>query len=193
LGLAMVRAIMERHGGKVAAHSRPMGGAAFSLWFPRSDGADAGRDPGPRAPLDPSPTNEPVAGPQGVLLVDGDQLVLATVREMLLRDGHEVLVAESGEAALALLRGGSSPFGVVISDWHMPGLDGPAIAAEAKLLDSRTATILLSGKIASGGTADVQFPACVDGLLGKPVWRSELRRALDRTRQSPQRRIHSTL
>jgi len=37
LGLAMVYALAQRHGGRVGLESTPGPGATFSIWFPRAD------------------------------------------------------------------------------------------------------------------------------------------------------------
>jgi signal transduction histidine kinase len=36
LGLSIVKAIVERHGGRIDASNAADGGAAFDLWLPRS-------------------------------------------------------------------------------------------------------------------------------------------------------------
>ncbi|MDB5752992.1 MAG: hypothetical protein JWP65_3413 [Ramlibacter sp.] len=179
LGLAMVRAIVERHGGKVAAQVRPTGGASFSIWLPHA--ADRNMAPASTPVIAAPPPAAPVLRTQRILLVDDDALVTAILREMLLRDGHEVLTADSAEAGLVLLRDSPSPFDTVISDWHLPGLDGTTVMRQAKLQDSRTTTVLMSGKLGkfgAGASPAGDLPAGVDRLLGKPVSRNELRTLL---------------
>jgi signal transduction histidine kinase len=37
LGLSIVRAIIERHGGTISASNGPNGGARFEMWFPAAE------------------------------------------------------------------------------------------------------------------------------------------------------------
>ena len=57
-----------------------------------------------------------------ILVVDDDQLLAETVQEALRNEGHEVLVALDGEAALRLAR--QRPPDLVVLDVLMPGMDG---------------------------------------------------------------------
>lgn len=58
-----------------------------------------------------------------VLVVDDEPDVRLVARVVLTSGGHEVLEAESGEAALALLERGPTP-DVILVDLRMPGIDG---------------------------------------------------------------------
>jgi two-component system, cell cycle response regulator len=57
-----------------------------------------------------------------ILLVEDDRVVQLATRRKLERAGHHVAVANDGMEALAILR--QSPPEVILSDWHMPGMDG---------------------------------------------------------------------
>jgi two-component system response regulator HydG len=60
--------------------------------------------------------------PQRVLIVDDDPLIRRSLAEALGEDGFEVVVADDGARALALVA--SSPPDVVLSDVRMPNMDG---------------------------------------------------------------------
>jgi CheY-like chemotaxis protein len=57
-----------------------------------------------------------------ILIVDDDSAVQATVRLLLERAGHRVVVAGDGCAGLEILQAGD--FELLLLDIHMPGMDG---------------------------------------------------------------------
>jgi CheY-like chemotaxis protein len=57
-----------------------------------------------------------------ILIVDDDSAVQATIRLLLERAGHSVVVANDGHKGLATLEGGN--FDLVFLDVFMPGIDG---------------------------------------------------------------------
>jgi PAS domain S-box-containing protein len=62
-------------------------------------------------------------GPKKVLAVDDSEPFLALLSAEIRGDGYEVVLATSGEAALALLE--LQPFDCILLDLMMPGLSGP--------------------------------------------------------------------
>jgi adenylate cyclase len=78
------------------------------------------------------PTSGPSPRLPRVLLVDDDPIVLRALRRLLLssRPGWEIDMAESAEAALTLLEG--KTYDVVVTDLHMPVLDGLTLLARLK-------------------------------------------------------------
>jgi two-component system NtrC family sensor kinase len=63
-----------------------------------------------------------MAQPRNVLVVDDEQQIRTALNRTLSQAGYAVAVASSGEEALALLE--RTPVQLVISDHHMPGLEG---------------------------------------------------------------------
>ena len=78
-----------------------------------------------------------------VLCVDDDASVLAALRR-LLRGRFDVVLANGATEGLARLRD-AGPFAVVMSDLNMPGIDGHAFLAEARLIAPRTVGVLMTG------------------------------------------------
>jgi len=60
--------------------------------------------------------------PPRILIVDDDPGQRSLLDSFLRSQGFEIMVADSGERALELLRG--EPFAMMISDVRMPGLSG---------------------------------------------------------------------
>jgi DNA-binding response OmpR family regulator len=60
--------------------------------------------------------------PCRVLIVDDDNLIISSVSSLLERSGYEVCSARSGEHAMRALN--ATNCDIVITDWHMPDMDG---------------------------------------------------------------------
>lgn len=60
-----------------------------------------------------------------IIVVDDDPTALLIISEMTKSLGFDTLCAESGEACLELLKDHS--ISLVLSDWEMPGMDGPTL------------------------------------------------------------------
>lgn len=82
-----------------------------------------------------------------VLLIDDSPLQLR-VREAVLRDaGLQVVIATSGESALALLRTPNvgESVGVVVTDHMMPGLGGPEFVRRLRSSKAGMPVIVITG------------------------------------------------
>jgi two-component system, cell cycle response regulator len=66
-----------------------------------------------------------------VLVVDDDEIVRAQLKRMLEAARYEVQVAACGEEALQILD--SSQCQIVLTDWQMPGMDGPDLCRKVRL------------------------------------------------------------
>ena len=129
LGLSIVKNLVELHGGEVWARSPgPDQGAVFSVRLPRAGRAQAGDDDGDAVPDDGMP--EPDLSGLSVLLVDDHADVLEAHARLLAGRGAAVATAESGEAALALLR--QRRFDVLLSDLGMPGMGGDELMRQVR-------------------------------------------------------------
>ncbi|WP_027187775.1 response regulator [Desulfovibrio cuneatus] len=115
-----------------------------------------------------------------LLLVD-DEAGIRTVLGLLLQDmGYAVTLAESGEAALAML-GAVNP-DIVITDIKMPGMDGLALLQAIKQTLPQTEVIMLTGH----GDMELAVTSLRLGagdFLTKPVAENALEVALQRARQ----------
>ena len=77
-----------------------------------------------------------------VLVADDESTTRLVVRAAVQRLGHECLVAEDGDRAWSLLQ--TSAVDVLVTDWMMPGLDGPELCRRirARPTDRYTYVIL---------------------------------------------------
>jgi len=109
-----------------------------------------------------------------ILAVEDDPIARAVLDASLRSLGHEVVHAQDGEAAWAILQ--KQPLRLVVCDWLMPTMDGLELC---RLIRDRTAEyvyfILLSNQSASGEDQDAALAAGVDDFLNKPVNPRELK------------------
>ncbi len=76
-----------------------------------------------------------------VLIVDDDDLIRARIASLLGPAGYDVDAADSGEEALTML--GKRHYHIVVTDWEMPGIDGPALCRAVRLKDGEQYTYIL--------------------------------------------------
>jgi PAS domain S-box-containing protein len=111
-----------------------------------------------------------------ILLAEDNPINAMLTRELLRRRGHQVSEVASGEAAVAAVR--REHFDLVLTDIHMPGLDGveatKQIRAEEKTMGrARTPIVALTADALETGMRACQ-EAGMDGFLTKPIDPAEL-------------------
>jgi len=137
LGLALVKGLVELHGGSVEAESAGLGrGSEFTVRLPLDRTA-----PGARAPAEPTAARMR----RRVLVIEDNADAAETLRDLLALDGHEVEVAGNGPDGLARAREFHPD--VVLCDIGLPGMDGYEVArafrADEALRETRL--VALSG------------------------------------------------
>ena len=128
VGLALVRHLVELHGGSVFLESAGPGhGSTFVLELPLGDAS------APVRPVVPDRAANPGAlhGVR-ILLVDDDPAVVQPVAEALAHAGGDVRGCESADAALDVLAAWQPD--VIVSDVQMPGDDGYAFVRAVRAL-----------------------------------------------------------
>jgi signal transduction histidine kinase/CheY-like chemotaxis protein len=137
LGLAIVRNLVELHGGSVGAHSDGEGrGSVFTVKLPAAPGLAAPADAIPSiAPALPVVTAPGALRGLCVLLVDDDAAARELFRTVLEHAGATVTAASSAAEAVAALR--RQPHDVIVSDIEMPDVDGYSLVHEALAIAER--------------------------------------------------------
>ena len=79
-----------------------------------------------------------------ILLADDDQSTRDLVRRALEADGHAVTIAQDGNEALEKVQAGGR-IDVLLTDVHMPGIDGIELAAKAIASTPELRVLLMSG------------------------------------------------
>ena len=110
------------------------------------------------------------AGGAQFLVVDDDELV-ANMVGIMLRDVGEVMVAESGEAAQAML--GDRDWDAILVDVELPGMGGLEFVEIARAARPATGIVVLSSH-GEDAYAEVARRASADDYLIKPIGPAEL-------------------
>lgn len=161
IGLALVKQLVEAHGGRIQAHSDGIGrGARFSVWLPLYQGD--------QRPADVPPAEEQTIAGLRVLLVDDSPDIVETLRMLLEEEGVLVTATTSSQNGLGLVQ--SQDFDVILSDIGMPEMDGHEFLRRVRMGDRNVATpaVALSGY---GTRLDIDkaLAAGFDRHLNKPV------------------------
>jgi signal transduction histidine kinase len=177
VGLAVVKGLIEMHGGEVQAYSEGIGkGAEFTLRLPMDTAmAETGMEEEDFAPAaaEASPPN----GHRRILVVEDNPDAAATLRDYLELSGHEVALASSGTDGVEAARVFHPE--VVLCDLGLPGMDGFQVAAALRR-DPSTSSAKLIAVTGYGGDEDRRRSkeAGFDMHLTKPVDPAQLRRLL---------------
>lgn len=184
IGLALVRHLMEAHGGFVRAASQgEERGATFSVCFPISAVRPWRGEIAENAPLAReerwSETNQNTSAPLlsglHILVVDDESDARSLVRLALTRHGASVEVAESAATALEQIkqnRALETPFDVLVSDVGMPGEDGYSLIHRVRASEERDGGFLPAVALTAYANHKDRMNALLAGFqvhIAKPV------------------------
>jgi len=123
-----------------------------------------------------APAVQPQRIGRKILLIEDNPINAMLSRELLRRRGFDVKDVISGEAALALLV--LERFDVILTDLHMPGLDGfetTRLLREQEMAEGRERTpVVALTADANQGIREACQEAGMDGFLTKPIDPAEL-------------------
>jgi two-component system sensor histidine kinase EvgS len=170
LGLAIVKRLVERMQGTIAVESEPGEGTSIhvSLPFELSGSLDRSK----HAPGHPKPS--PRAGSGIILLVEDDPASLKSIREMLRRLGHLVVLARNGQEGLDVME--HVLFDLILLDIRLPGMDGKEVTRRIRACPEPVCTtpIIALTAYAMAGDKEAFLEAGMDDYLPKPVQRADL-------------------
>jgi PAS domain S-box-containing protein len=162
IGLSVVRALVEMHGGRVAAESPGPGlGSRFHVWLPRAHDR-----PAPIAVRAPAAARG--SAPKRVLIVDDNQDAAETLAMVVQFHGHEIRVASDGPSALVAAREHQPD--IVFLDIGMPGMSGYDVATQMRALPGWDDRLLVA--LTGWGTQEDRAKSLAAGFdvhLTKPV------------------------
>lgn len=172
LGLSISKGIIEAMDGRIGVESKLGEGSVFWAEFtlPVSDAA-------PNAPAAPVELdNIPI------LIVDDLEVNRRILLEQFANWGAAPIAAESGERALQLLREAAeaeAPIPLVVTDFHMPEMDGLALLQRIRSEDRiKDAKVIVLASVDDKETAEAFKALGAAAYLQKPARSAELRMAL---------------
>jgi two-component system CheB/CheR fusion protein len=133
LGLAMVRGLVELHGGRVDIASKGAGRGTEVIVALPLETAPEKRAPSPDAA---------VINARRILVIEDNQDAADTLRDALALNGHQVQVAYDGQTGLAMAK--TLRPEVVICDIGLPGMSGYAVATAFRAEEKLRGTYLVA-------------------------------------------------
>jgi PAS domain S-box-containing protein len=176
LGLAVVHAIVKRHGGKILVRSEVGKGSVFEVFIPVAES---------NLKRETAPSEDLTKGSERILLVDDEPEIAKLEARMLEQLGYRVIAKTSPREALDLFSAQPDRFDLVITDYTMPRMLGTELAKECKQIRAEIPVIICTG---NSEWLTQQEPDQINGIaLGmKPLNQKQLamlvRDVLDKVR-----------
>lgn len=165
LGLATVYGIVKQSDGYIEVHSELGAGAVFKIYLPQVDEpVEVERRSVGAAPV--------MHGHETVLLVEDEEALRKLTRNILELLGYKVLEASNGAEACEISARHGEAIHLLLTDVVMPGMNGPALAAELTGQRPEIRVLYMSGYTGQGVGQGV-LPAG-SNFLAKPFTRESL-------------------
>lgn len=166
LGLALVKRIVELHGGQVGLTSEVGVGSCFTVDLPYAKGIATNPDSSP-APSSSAVTTIPAPAPL-ILLAEDNEANISTIVSYLQAKGYRVDIAHNGQEAIDRLQHLTPD--LILMDIQMPGMDGlEAIGHIRRDPSLNEVPIIALTSLAMPGDRDRCLAAGATEYLSKPV------------------------
>ena len=176
LGLAVSYSIIERHRGRIVAHSNPGQGSTFTVTLPAGDGEVQVTTADDAAHIRPA----------SILVIDDDGRVREALADILTSVGHRVEQARSAREGLAKLE--SNQFNLVFTDLAMPEMDGWSVASEIRRRWPSVKIVLTSG-FALTPEIITENERIVDRVIFKPVCMEDINATVRQVLPEPAEKV----
>jgi len=166
LGLSTVYGIVRQHGGHIEVYSEPQHGTTFKIYLPSAALPAAGAAPEDQRGQAPG-------GTETILLVEDDLAVRELAAALLGGAGYTVLAEETISASLNHAREHRGPIHLLLTDFVLPELSGPEVAARFAHARPNARVLYMSGYTGDMMGRRNQLPVAAS-LLPKPFTASQL-------------------
>ena len=181
LGLSNCLGIVRAHGGFFHVYSHPGRGTTIAAYLPIA-AADAVS--GATSDLFVPGRAEPRGQGEQILFVDDEEPVRAIARRVLAALGYTPMTATDGTDALIQAAQSRQTLHAVITDLHMPHMEGEALVRALRRMSPELPIIAASGRI-DEVVGERLRQLGVKIILPKPFTQEQLARAIAALRQEP--------
>ena len=165
LGLSVVNAVIEDHGGYIDIQTKPGQGTSFYLYFPIT-----------RESVEMATSDKIIGGAESILVVDDDTLQREVALNLLAKLGYEVTAVERGERAIEYLK--ENPQDLLVLDMIMPnGIDGAETYQRALEINPEQKAIIVSG-YAETERVNLAMKLGAGSFIRKPLTMKVIARAI---------------
>ena len=171
LGLATVYGIVKQSNGHIEVRSRLGHGSSLKVYLPAVEEAKAN-------PETVKDVASPTLSGETVLVVEDARSLRDMICEVLTKIGCIVLSAHDGQEALRIVKERQSSVDLLLTDVVMPGMTGPALAKEVRLLRPGTKILYMTGYSGEFMRADMLIPGV--SLIQKPFTPADLGRKISK-------------
>jgi PAS domain S-box-containing protein len=176
LGLSVVHAVVEDHGGFIDLESEVRKGASFYLYFPIT-----------REDIETVEENYVPGGRESILIIDDDPVQRDVSIKLLGKLGYEIRTVESGEKAAELVK--EKVYDLLILDMIMPnGIDGAETYKRILESNPYQKAVIVSG-FAQTDRVNMALDLGASEYILKPLTIKSIaraiRKALDEKKESP--------
>jgi len=168
LGLASAYGIIKNHDGIIDVDSKKGEGTTFRFYLPASE-KDVKKEKHTQVQM--------LKGPETVLLVDDENLIIEVGVEILKTLGYKALLAKSGQEAVDIYKTNRDAIDIVVLDMIMPGMGGGETYDSLKKINPEVKVLLSSGYSIDGMATDILERGC-NQFIQKPFDIKELSQKL---------------
>ena len=173
LGLALVKRLVEQHGGEITAHSEGLGkGSTFAVTLPAQHVERRAEPNTPAAAL-----SEQLR----ILIVEDNEDARVMLRTLL--ESHGQLVEDANDGMSGLTAALATPPDVMIVDLGLPKIDGFQLARQIRIALSDAPYLIAMTGYGQPSDRERAIGAGFDAFLVKPVEYAELERVLATTKR----------